>query len=327
MEESFYKDVKVSRGFKYHFFTSFPSVKTNKSTIVFIHGFGVASKDWRHQIAFFQEKGYSIVAPDLLGYGGSDMPHSPHDLRHSLLAQDILEILDSENIDKAFFVAQGGGSPIMSRFAQLHSNRVIGCAFLAISYAPPNPNFNYNAMLELQKKQFGRELFGYWDFVANNPDAPEIVKNNFEAFFNLLYPDDPASWSTTFGPRGALEDYLRVGKALPSPSWFPEQERKFQYEGLLKLDLKGPFSYYKAYLLGVQNPDAKVLPPTLDVPVFFGAALDDYISLPAIGKELTSKFCTNEKVAVHNFKANHWFHLHVPDQVNDVLLKWFEGFQ
>ncbi|KAL0563178.1 hypothetical protein V5O48_018896, partial [Marasmius crinis-equi] len=149
-----------------------------------------------------------------------------------------------------------------------------------------------------------------------------------EGFFNLIYPDDPSIWRTHFGPVKAMETYLLSGKPLPPPSWFAPEEKKIQYEGIRDLDLTGPFSYYSAYILGAQSEDAKGVPSsryTLTLPVFFGAALDDYISLPSIGRDMTSRFCTNEKNKVHEFKANHWVHLQTPDEVNEALFDWFKS--
>ncbi|KAJ8083483.1 hypothetical protein PM082_009357 [Marasmius tenuissimus] len=328
MDNSFYKQLAVSRGFKYNYFAlkrTFLDPDNHLPTLVFIHGFGVASKDWRHQVAFFHNKGYSILAPDMLGYGGTAIPHVPEDLKQSLITQDVIEILDAENVTKAIFIGQGGGCPVISRIAQIHPDRMEACAFLAISYAPPNPNFNLRKVIELQEQQFGYSLFGYWEFLGGDPDAAQIISEKFETFFNLTYPDDPKMWITHYAPPNAMKAYLLSDDPIPSPSWFSPKEKKIQYDGLHGMDINGPLTYYKAYLTGVQAEDSKDIPLAryaLDIPVFFGAALDDTISLPSIGKEMTAKFCKHEKTRVHDFKANHWVHLHVPEQVNEALLDW-----
>ncbi|KAL0059455.1 hypothetical protein AAF712_013799 [Marasmius tenuissimus] len=302
----------------------------------------------------------------MLGYGGTAIPHVPEELKQSLITQDVIEILDAENVTKAIFIGQGGGCPVISRIAQIHPDRMEACAFLAISYAPPNPNFNLRKVIELQEQQFGYSLFGYWEFLGGDPDAAQIIsekvrpssitvqsprltievaclRGQFETFFNLTYPDDPKMWITHYAPPNAMKAYLLSDDPIPSPSWFSpkvpslltgkrnglnpslEQEKKIQYDGLHGMDINGPLTYYKAYLTGVQAEDSKDIPLAryaLDIPVFFGAALDDTISLPSIGKEMTAKFCKHEKTRVHDFKANHWVHLHVPEQVNEALLDW-----
>ncbi|KAI3612047.1 epoxide hydrolase [Moniliophthora roreri] len=330
MDSNSYKDLKVSRGFNYHYYVATAREKS-KQNLVFIHGFGVASQDWRHQVRFFQELGYGIIAPDSLGYGGSSIIRDPQQLKLSLIAQDIVEILQHENIQSAIFVGQGGGSPIISRVAQLYPEKVTAAAFLAIPYAATPSPFDLKQVLKIQKDTFGYELFGYWEFLAMDPDAPVIAISNFEAFFNLIYPDDPKSWISLFGPSGAMKGYLLAGPdaVLPSPSWFSAEEKRLQYTTLQAFDLSGPFTYYKAYLENVQSEDGQQSVPLdryrLSKPVFYGYGTEDYISLPAIGKQAVQSFCDGEKLTIREFKANHWMHLQVPDDVNRTLLDWLQG--
>ncbi|EEB95327.1 hypothetical protein MPER_05716, partial [Moniliophthora perniciosa FA553] len=98
-----YKYLKVSRGFDYHYYVT-PS-KESKETLVFIHGFGVASQDWRHQV-WANLLGYGIIAPDLLGYGSSSLTTDPHQLKLSLIAKDIVELLQHESVWSAISLAQ-----------------------------------------------------------------------------------------------------------------------------------------------------------------------------------------------------------------------------
>lgn len=61
--------------------------------------------DWHPQISYFKEKGYGVVAPDLLGYGGTDKPAESSAYVHSLLARDMVDILDHENVTDVIAVA------------------------------------------------------------------------------------------------------------------------------------------------------------------------------------------------------------------------------
>ncbi|HCE22050.1 MAG TPA: alpha/beta hydrolase, partial [Hyphomonas sp.] len=40
--------------------------------VVLVHGFPESWYSWRHQIKALSEAGYSVAAPDVRGYGGSD---------------------------------------------------------------------------------------------------------------------------------------------------------------------------------------------------------------------------------------------------------------
>lgn len=51
-----------------------------------------------------QPLGYGLIVPDLLGYGGTDKPTDLESYVGSGHAQDIIDILDKEGIDKVIGV-------------------------------------------------------------------------------------------------------------------------------------------------------------------------------------------------------------------------------
>lgn len=99
MNPASFKDFVTSRGYKYHYYAV--QAKADKPTLVFLHGFPGTSRDWRQLAPFFEEKGYGVIAPDMLAYGGSDKPTDPQEYQYSLLSKDILDILDAEGINQA----------------------------------------------------------------------------------------------------------------------------------------------------------------------------------------------------------------------------------
>jgi soluble epoxide hydrolase/lipid-phosphate phosphatase len=99
---SAYKDIVSSRGLNYHYLFS-PAVG-DKPTILFIHGFPSTSYDWYHQINYFSERGFGVVAPDMLGYGGTDKPTDASLYLHTAIAQDLLDILDAEKVEKSVVI-------------------------------------------------------------------------------------------------------------------------------------------------------------------------------------------------------------------------------
>jgi soluble epoxide hydrolase / lipid-phosphate phosphatase len=56
------------------------------------------------QVKFFKEKGYGLIVPDMLGYGGTSIVFETAPYQHSLLAKDVVDILDAEKIEKAIFI-------------------------------------------------------------------------------------------------------------------------------------------------------------------------------------------------------------------------------
>lgn len=53
---------------------------------------------------YFKAKGYGVLIPDMLGYGGTDKPTDPEAYASEALVQDLVDILDAEKIDRVVAV-------------------------------------------------------------------------------------------------------------------------------------------------------------------------------------------------------------------------------
>ena len=68
--------------------------KTNKIVIFFIHGVGGSSQVWQGQMEYFSKLGYSVIAPDILGHGGSPAPRDQSSYSFTELAYDMFAVFD-----------------------------------------------------------------------------------------------------------------------------------------------------------------------------------------------------------------------------------------
>ena len=69
-----------------------------KLTVLFLHGFPSSAYDWRRQFAYFAALGYGVLAPDLLGYGGTDKPADVEAYTLKTQAREIVELLDCAGV-------------------------------------------------------------------------------------------------------------------------------------------------------------------------------------------------------------------------------------
>ena len=67
--------------------------------VLLIHGFPLCRKMWRPQFNTLPDAGFRLIAPDLRGFGESDVPDGPYSI--DLFADDIVELLDHLELDKA----------------------------------------------------------------------------------------------------------------------------------------------------------------------------------------------------------------------------------
>lgn len=167
MDSSLYTKVLTSRGITYSVFYSKGS-DPNKKTLLCLHGFPSSSYDWRHQVEHFKLLGHSIIVPDMLGYGHTDKPADAESYKRSLVAKDMIDLVDAVHGDQRVVVIGHDwyvtvvwterqrvqlsqpsfrGCAIASRLANDYEHRFLGFAFLSVGYQPPNPSISYSQLL------------------------------------------------------------------------------------------------------------------------------------------------------------------------------------
>jgi len=127
-------------------------------TLLLLHGFPSSSYDWRRQIEYFPAKGFGVLAPDLLGYGGTDRPSSLSGYNGKRMASELVELLEHEKIENVHVVGHDWGCFPASRLANYYPKR-----FLTVN--------------KITKDTMGFERFGYWYFF-NNEEAGKLCAEN-----------------------------------------------------------------------------------------------------------------------------------------------------
>ncbi len=102
MDSSLSKNFKTCRGFNYHYYYAPPT--DGKVTLFFAHGFPSNADSWHKQASFFQNLGFGILVPDLLGFGETDKPMDTDSYRFKYMVVDIIEIFDHEKVDKVIAI-------------------------------------------------------------------------------------------------------------------------------------------------------------------------------------------------------------------------------
>jgi soluble epoxide hydrolase/lipid-phosphate phosphatase len=166
------KVLKLSTGVTYNYV--FIPAKSSKPTILFLHGFPSSSYDWRHQIAYFLGLDYGIIAPDLLGYGGTDKPSSVFEYLEFKMSKEVLEILDHEKIEKVHGVAHDMGVYVLSRMNNYFPERFLSSSFLAGPYRQPARVLDLEAIDKMNMEKLGYTTLGYYHFNARE-DAAEVM--------------------------------------------------------------------------------------------------------------------------------------------------------
>ncbi len=104
--------------------------------IIFLHGIGGHRQHWDHQLAFFAERGFTCIAPDFRGYGGSDDYEGPLDFINHF-SDDVLRTLDHCSVEQAHIVGLSMGGRVARWFWKQHPARV-----LSLTLANTQPGFD-----------------------------------------------------------------------------------------------------------------------------------------------------------------------------------------
>ncbi len=137
-------------------------------TLVFIHGFGGETKQWRYQLARFSTEN-RVIGLDTRGHGQSEKP--PGTYRMETLVEDIANALDVLGIsEKVILIGHSFGGAIATDFAIAHPDRLDHLILMATAGEyEVNPLYRFLLRLPL------RFLQSVWPFVKSWLGAPPHV--------------------------------------------------------------------------------------------------------------------------------------------------------
>lgn len=93
------KELDTSRGFRYSYYSSsVEDADTSKPTLLLCHGWPDSAELWQYIIPHLLKTKNRIIAPDLLGAGGTSQPTDPAAFEIKAMVQDVNEILKAENV-------------------------------------------------------------------------------------------------------------------------------------------------------------------------------------------------------------------------------------
>jgi pimeloyl-ACP methyl ester carboxylesterase len=292
--------------------------------VVLLHGFPELWYSWRHQLPVLAAAGYHAVAPDLRGYGGSDVSAADEGYAPSNLAADVVGLLDALGADKAVLVGHDWGANIAWACAELFPARVAGLVGLSVPYRPrppvppsevlrqflpceaipsPYPLGVTEAELEADPRRSLR-LFLY---ALSGEAPPGLVPRLFQ---------EPA-------PAGRVLDSMPEPNKLPG--WLSDADLDEYARAYARTGFRGPLGVYRNQdrdwqehpeigSAGVQQP-ALFIGGRRDPAVLFGQLEPMEAAVPNLRRIVLLPDC------------GHWTQQERPGDVNDELLAFLQREQ
>lgn len=212
-----------------HLFASVNGIRMHYVTagegpvLLLLHGTPKTNYYWYQVMPLLTEK-FTVVAPDLRGFGYTDKPGATAGYDNETMVQDLDELMQSLNYDRFYIHGEDRGAEYGWAYAQMHSEKVIAMSYgeMAISgYGIEEASYFTEENLQKQYNGTGKWLWHVPFFFTQN--IPEMLLEGHEIQFwdQLLLGSayNPASlskelldeWNSRFvspgGMRGILETY------------------------------------------------------------------------------------------------------------------------
>ena len=198
--------------------TLFPGFKTRKTRttgatihlewggngppVLLLHGYPETHAMW-HKVAPELSRDYTLVCPDLRGYGDSSKPkglpdHSNYSKR--AMAQDMVEVMRALGHESFHVVGHDRGGRVAHRLARDHGRRVKSLTVLDIS--PTLKMYRSTTM------QFAKAYY-HWFFLIQEAPIPERMLEH-QAPFYLFKRLGRGKTGLKFFSREAMAEYMRA---------------------------------------------------------------------------------------------------------------------
>ncbi|GAA0146884.1 hydrolase [Lithospermum erythrorhizon] len=317
MEQIDHKYIAVNNGLKLHV-AEISSTSASSPVVLFLHGFPEIWYSWRHQMVAVAKSGFRVIAPDYRGYGLSDIPSQPEKTTYADVISDLISLMDSFSISKAFIICKDAGALVASIFCIQHQDRVCGLVTIGVPLLPPGPVAFHQHLPEgfymSRWKEPGRAEKDFGRF-----DAKTVVKNIYILFSKSEIP--------IASENQEIMDLVEPN--TPLPTWFTENDlaaygalyEKSGFSTPLQIPYRS-LGEMETYATG--HPDPKVEVPTL---LIMGEK--DYVmKFPGIEDYIRSGQVKNlvpNLEIIFMPEGTHFVQEQSPSEVNQLILNFLNS--
>lgn len=265
-----------------------------------LHGFPDSPQSFGHQLRFFGERGYRVVAPCLRGYAPGCCPPGPY--QPAAFAGDVVGMLDALGRQRAIVYGHDWGTAAAQAAALLHPSRVSHLITAAVPYGP--------GLARALLTDPAQQRRSWYVFFFQTPLAELSIPHDDYAFIDRLWQD----WSPGGFPRAGLQAALQAAKdTLRRPGVLP-----------------AALAYYRTAMgttprdPALQDSEQRVGREPIMVPSLYVHGADDGCIAPGISEGMEPLFGAGLRREVLD-GAGHFVHLEAPDRFNRLVLDFLGG--
>ncbi|KAJ4315602.1 hypothetical protein N0V94_005857 [Neodidymelliopsis sp. IMI 364377] len=310
----------VLNGYTYRYLYAVPNSGKWRETVFLIHGWPDLSLGWRYQIPMLVSLGFRVVAPDMMGYGGTDAPKVPpnpislYGLKRA--SDDIAALAKEVNAPRIILGGHDWGGFVVWRAAQWHPQLVSHVFSVCTPYTAPNEKyFSTEQLVKGPLPQFAYQLHLASGEVEKSVDDEKSIRQ----FLRGLYGARGPNGELAFDPEKGIiaENLEKVGESKVLNGEVLEYYVK-QYS---RHGIHPTLNWYRQRRTNWEEDQALLDKKTIQQPVLFIQATYDSVLKPEMSKSMDSLIprLTRGEVA-----ATHWALTQKPADVNLIIRQWLE---
>ncbi len=302
--------------------------------VIFLHGWPELAISWRHQLPVFAALGFRVIAPDMRGYGRSQVHPTHEAYAQREIVCDMIELVDALGIAKPVWVGHDWGSAVVWGIASHHPERCLAVASLCVPY------YGIERGLDSVLPLIDRTLYPEVEYPAGQWEYMRFYEENFaracsvfdaspenlvRTLFRAGNPDNRGKPNATalvrktggwFGGADAAPDLPR------DPSVLTEADAAAYASALRRNGFFGPDSWYMNHAANAAYAGEALNGSYLDMPVLLLEAEYDY-TCDCVGSRLAEPgriYCRN--LTTRQVPSGHWMAQERPREVNAHILNW-----
>ena len=302
--------------------------------IVLVHGWPELSWSWRHVLSHLGGMGFRAIAPDMRGYGRSQVYDDPsaYALRHQVA--DLIGLADALGLERAVWVGHDWGAPAVWSVASHNPDRCHGVANLCVPYR--TLEFGMEHMLPLVDRTLYPEdsaPYGQWAYqrfyVEQFDRATSVMEADVlctvRALFRHGKPEalgKPSPHADIFRNGGWFGGADRAPDLPLDTQVLTETDLAIYTDALSRNGFRGPNAYYLNDADNAAYSATALNGGRLDMPVLFLAGRYD-ITCESVDSRLAEPMresCRNLTVRIVH--SGHWMAQERPERVNLELTRW-----
>ena len=288
--------------------------------ILCVHGWPELSYSWRHQLAYFSMRGYTVAALDVRGYGQSSKPREIAAYSMRELTSDVAAVIDALGDGKAILFGPDGGAPIVWNTAVLYRDKVTAVAGLSVPYFPIRAISFIDRMREAYKGKYFYQLYFQEEGVAEAEFEADLHRALRMTYFSLSGDAPPRD--EMLGGKGPHSKYLE-GLIDPEvfPPWMTEADLQVYVDAFAKGGMRGPFNRYRAHVIDAAEIGSQPVRLVAQPACFIAGAKEELRSfVPGVDLYANpGQFCEDFRGSTLLEGIGHWVQQEAPGPTNAAL--------